>query len=108
MAIDEAKLEAFMHKVVSELGAGLGFPMHRLGDQLGIWKAMAGAGPLTATEVAERCGCHERYIKEWLAAETTGGYVDYDAATETYTLPDESTAAPEGVQMPPSLDVGTL
>jgi 2-polyprenyl-3-methyl-5-hydroxy-6-metoxy-1,4-benzoquinol methylase len=89
MAIDEAKLEEFMHKVVTELGAGLGFPMHRLGDQLGIWKAMAGAGPLTATEVAERTGCHERYIKEWLAAEATGGYVTYDAGTETFTLPDE-------------------
>ena len=61
MAIDEAKLEAFMGKVVTELGAGLGFPMHRLGDQLGIWKGMADAGPLTASEVAERCGCHERY-----------------------------------------------
>jgi 2-polyprenyl-3-methyl-5-hydroxy-6-metoxy-1,4-benzoquinol methylase len=89
MAIDEAKLNEFMGKVVTELGAGLGFPMHRLGDQLGIWKAMAGAGPLTASDVAERCDCHERYIKEWLAAETTGGYVDYDADTQTFTLPDE-------------------
>ncbi|MBV8984314.1 MAG: class I SAM-dependent methyltransferase, partial [Acidimicrobiia bacterium] len=89
MAIDEAKLEAFMGKVVTELGAGLGFPMHRLGDQLGIWKAMAGAGPLTATELAQRTDCHERYIQEWLAAETTGGYVDYDAETKTFTLPDE-------------------
>jgi len=78
-----------MGKVVTELGAGLGFPMHRLGDQLGIWKAMAGAGPLTATEVAERCGCHERYIQEWLAAETTGGYIGYDADAKTYTLSDE-------------------
>ncbi|MBV8982433.1 MAG: class I SAM-dependent methyltransferase [Acidimicrobiia bacterium] len=89
MAIDEAKLEAFMHKVVGELGAGLGFPMHRLGDQLGIWKAMAGAGPLTATEVAERTGCHERYMKEWLSAETAGGYVEYEPKSETFTLPDE-------------------
>jgi len=89
MAIDEAKLNEFMGKVVTELGAGLGFPMHRLGDQLGIWKAMAGAGPLTATEVAERCGCHERYIQEWLAAETTGGYIGYDADAKTYTLSDE-------------------
>src|SRR5439155_17132092 len=89
MAIDEAKLEAVMGKVVTELGAGLGFPLHRLGDQLGIWKAMAGAGPLTVSEVAERSGCHERYIKEWLAAESAGGYIDYDAATETFSLSDE-------------------
>src|SRR5438046_2074711 len=93
MAIDEAKLEAFMHKVVTELGAGLGFPLHRLGDQLGIWKAMAGAGPLTVSEVAERSGCDERYIKEWLAAESAGGYVDYDAATEAFSLPAEAAFA---------------
>jgi SAM-dependent methyltransferase len=89
MAVDEAKLEAFMGKVVTELGAGLGFPMHRIGDQLGIWKAMAGAGPLTPAEVAERSGCHERYIKEWLSAETAGGYVEYDDAAGTFTLEDE-------------------
>jgi SAM-dependent methyltransferase len=89
VAIDEAKLEALMGKVVTELGAGLGFPMHRIGDQLGIWKAMAGAGPLSAGEVAERSGCHERYIKEWLSAEAAGGYVEYDDAAGTFTLTDE-------------------
>jgi len=50
---------------------------------------MAGAGPLTATEVAARCGCHERYVQEWLAAETTGGYVDYDEKNDTFSLSDE-------------------
>jgi len=89
MAIDEAKMEAFMGKVVTELGAGMGLPLHRLGDQLGIWKAMAGGGPLTATEVAERTGCYERHIREWLAAESVGGFVDYDEAAGTFTLPDE-------------------
>ncbi len=89
MAIDEAKLEQFMGKVVTEMGAGLGMALHRLGDELGIWKAMAGAGPLTPAEVAERTGCHERYIREWLAAEATGGYVEYDAGTGTFTLSDE-------------------
>ena len=89
MAIDEAKLEAFMGKVVTEMGAGLGMPLHRLGDQLGIWKAMAGAGPLTPTDVAERTGCYERHIREWLAAESVGGFVEYDETTGTFTLPDE-------------------
>lgn len=89
MAIDEAKLEEFMGKAVTELGAGLGLALHRLGDDLGIWKAMAGAGALTPAEVAERTGCHERYIREWLAAETTGGYVDYNETTGTFTLADE-------------------
>jgi SAM-dependent methyltransferase len=89
MAIDEAKLEAFMGKVVTELGAGMGLPLHRLGDQLGIWKAMAGAGPLTPSEVAERTGCYERHIREWLAAESVGGFVEYDESAGTFTLTDE-------------------
>jgi SAM-dependent methyltransferase len=100
MAIDETKMEELMGKVVTELGAGVGLALHRLGDQLGIWKAMAGAGPLTPSEVAERTGCHERYIREWLAAEATGGYVDYDASDGTFTLSDEVAFAMADEQSP--------
>jgi SAM-dependent methyltransferase len=89
MAIDEKKLEEFMGKVVTELGAAEGVALHRIGDELGIWKAMAGAGPLTPADVAERSGCSERYLREWLAAEAAGGYVEYDATTGTFSLPDE-------------------
>src|SRR5438034_1367940 len=52
-------------------------------------KARAGAGPLTSAEVAKRTGCVERYVREWLAAQAAGGYVTYDAAARTYTLPPE-------------------
>ena len=89
MSVDEAKLEELMGKIVVEMGAAEGVALHRIGDELGIWKAMAGAGPLTATEVAERTGCAERYLQEWLAAEAAGGYVDYDAGGGTFTLTDE-------------------
>jgi SAM-dependent methyltransferase len=93
MAIDEAKMGKFMGKVITELGAAEGVALHRIGDDLGIWKAMAGAGPLTPAEVAERSGCTERYIREWLAAEACAGYVDYDEANATFSLSDEAAYA---------------
>jgi hypothetical protein len=56
-----------------------------LGDELGLWKAMAGAGPLTAGQLAEKTGTFPRYIREWLSAQAASGYVTYDAASETFT-----------------------
>ena len=55
-AIDEAKLEQFVGSVVGDLGATLNTALIRIGDELGLYKAMAGAGPLTAAELAERTG----------------------------------------------------
>ena len=52
-----------------------------MGDKLGLYRAMAGAGPLTPTELAERTGTAERYVREWLNAQAAGGYVEYDPAT---------------------------
>jgi SAM-dependent methyltransferase len=89
MAVDEAKLEELMGRIVVEMGAAEGVALHRMGDELGIWKAMAGAGPLTAADVAARTGCAERYLQEWLASEAAGGYLDYDGASGRFTLTDE-------------------
>ena len=63
--------------------------MVSLGSKLGLYKAMAGAGPLSATELAARAGCAERYVREWLNAQAAGGYVDYHAVSDTYELSPE-------------------
>ncbi len=89
MAIDEAKLEAFMGRVVGEAGAALNAALVVIGDRLGLYRAMAGAGPLTSEALAERTGCAERYVREWLRAQAAGGFVAYDPATDRYTLPEE-------------------
>jgi SAM-dependent methyltransferase len=60
-----------------------------IGDKLGLYRAMAGAGPLTPAELATRTGAHERYVREWLSAQAAGGYVTYDPATGRFTLPPE-------------------
>jgi SAM-dependent methyltransferase len=61
-----------------------------LGDKLGLYRAMAGAGPLTSAEVAERTGTHERYVREWLNNQAAGGILEYRAEGGTYELTDEA------------------
>lgn len=91
--IDEAKLEAFMGKAVGDMGAIISAPLFMIGEKLGLYKAMAGAGPLSSEEVAERSGAAERYVREWLRNQAAGGYVEYNAETDRYTLPDEHALA---------------
>jgi SAM-dependent methyltransferase len=91
--LDGARLEAFVNRVLGDWGGALGTVMGLIGDRLGLYRAMAGAGPLTTAELAERSGTAERYVREWLMNQAAGGYVDYDAATGRYTLPPEHAAA---------------
>ncbi len=93
MAIDEGKLEAFVGGAVVDLGAAVSTALTVIGDKLGLYRAMAGAGPLTPAEVASRTGTNERLVREWLANQAAGGYVSYDAATGTFTLPEEQAFA---------------
>ena len=91
--IDEAKLEAFMGQAVTDMGAIISAPLMVIGEKLGLYKAMAGAGPLSSQEVAERSGAAERYVREWLRNQAAGGYVTYDPESDRYTLPDEHALA---------------
>ena len=79
--MDQAKLEEFVHKALGDIGSALTASLVVIGDKLGLYRAMAGAGPLTPAELAKRTGTHERSVREWLAAQAAAGYVDYDAAT---------------------------
>ena len=85
--MDEARLQKFVDQVVLDMGAAFGAATVVLGDRLGLWKAMAGAGPIGAGELARRTGTNERLIAEWLAAQAAAGYVSYDDGA--YTLTDE-------------------
>jgi SAM-dependent methyltransferase len=88
-AIDDAKLEAFVGQAVTDMGAAISGLMLHLGDRLGLYKAMAGRGPMTSSALAQRTGTAERYVREWLGNQTAGGYVVYDPADHTYWLPPE-------------------
>ncbi|TQN42291.1 methyltransferase family protein [Blastococcus colisei] len=89
MTIDEQKLEQFAGQVVGDLGATVSTALAHIGDRLGLYRAMAGAGPLTPADLALRTEVHERYLREWLANQAAGGYIKYEPAQGTYELPPE-------------------
>jgi 2-polyprenyl-3-methyl-5-hydroxy-6-metoxy-1,4-benzoquinol methylase len=89
--IDEAKLEQFMGRFVQDLGAGATAPLVLIGDKLGLYKAMAVGEPVTPAELAERTGCRERYIREWLCQQAASGYVEHDDGA--FRLPPEQALA---------------
>ena len=91
--INEAKLHEFMMKAVGEMGAAMNAALILVGDKLGIYKAMAGSGPMSSEEIAAKTKTHERYVREWLAAQSAGGFITYDSSTKTYTLPPEQALA---------------
>jgi 2-polyprenyl-3-methyl-5-hydroxy-6-metoxy-1,4-benzoquinol methylase len=78
---------------VTDVGAAINGALVMIGGELGIWQAMAGAGPLTTTEIAERSGVLERYVREWASAQAASGYLEYDAAADEFELPPEQAAA---------------
>ena len=92
-SVDLDKLNEFVFRAVDEVGATLNAALVVMGDKLGLYKALAGAGPLTPVELARRSGASERYVREWLNAQAAGGYVEYDPAAGSYTLPPEQTIA---------------
>jgi len=91
--IDTDKLMQFVFRAVDEVGATLNTALVVLGDRLGLYRALAGAGPLSPAELAERTGTAERYVREWLNAQAAGGYVEYDPDGGRYTLPPEQAVA---------------
>src|SRR5215475_11436055 len=103
MAIDERKVEEAVGKVFGELGVGITGPLIVLGDRLGLWAALAGAGPLTPRDLAARTGTVERYVREWLRAVAVAGYLGYDPVTGAFTLPDEMALVIAGDDSPASL-----
>jgi SAM-dependent methyltransferase len=87
--VDQAKFEAFMGKMLGDVGAAMSASLVVLGDRLGLYKALNELGPCTSAELAARTGTHERNVREWLAAQAAAGYVDYDPAGGKFSLSEE-------------------
>jgi len=91
--INQATLDQFLGRFVSDLGATFHAANVVIGDKLGLYKALATAGPCSSAELAERTGTTERYVREWLRGQAAGGYVTYDPATDRYWLTEEQAFA---------------
>ncbi len=73
--VDEARLEEFLGQAVTDMGAAMNGVLVMIGGELGLWKALDGAGPLTPAELGERTGVGERNVREWAAAQAASGYL---------------------------------
>jgi SAM-dependent methyltransferase len=90
--VDEQRLMNFVFKTVGDFGAMLTGSLVVIGDKLGLYRAMAGAGPLTPTQLAESTGTAERYVREWLHAQAAAGYVVAEGDNR-FSLPTEHAIA---------------
>jgi SAM-dependent methyltransferase len=87
MQLQERSTEAFIGQAMSELAACYGGVMVSTGHKLGLYRALAGHGPLSSIELASRTGCDERYVREWLNSQVAADYLVYHEESETYELP---------------------
>jgi SAM-dependent methyltransferase len=92
-APDPDKLDAFLGKLVGDLGASASAALVLLGDRLGIYKAMADGEMVTAEELAGELGLNPRYMREWLSAQAAAGYIDYIPEENAFRLNPEQAAA---------------
>jgi SAM-dependent methyltransferase len=87
--IDDTKLENFVHQAVGDMASAISGLLLHIGDRLGLYKGLAGAGPITAETLAIRTGTATRYVREWLSNQAAGGYVVYHPEDGTFELPAE-------------------
>jgi SAM-dependent methyltransferase len=87
--VDEAKLNQFIGQILTDLGGAYSVALVRIGERLGLYKALQENGPMTVAALAAKAGIAERYAREWLSHQAASGYVSYDPAAETFTLPEE-------------------
>lgn len=87
--MDRQKMLTMADRVYRDVSGAMATGLAHLGVATGLFRAMAGKGPLSLDGVVEAAGLERRYVEEWLAGMVCAGYLDYDATGATYTLPDE-------------------
>jgi len=93
MEVNSDRLNAFMGKMITEVGAAMNASLVLLGDKLGLYRALAAKGPMNSAELASATGTNERYVREWLASQAASGYVEYDSASGKFSmLPEQAMA----------------
>src|SRR6185369_17414855 len=89
----EAAVQEFVNKAFGDIGGALTAALVVIGDQLGLYRALAAKGPATPAELAKRTDTTERYVREWCAGQAAAGYLTYDRTSGRYTLPEAAACA---------------
>jgi 2-polyprenyl-3-methyl-5-hydroxy-6-metoxy-1,4-benzoquinol methylase len=75
--LDPDALKAYSFRVWNYKQGEMVALMIHLGDRLGIYQAMVGAGPLSPAELASRMGLQERWLLEWMRGQAAAQLLDY-------------------------------
>src|SRR5262249_57492176 len=96
--MDRDRVRAFADKVYADTAGAMAAGMAYVGTRMGLFRAMAGKGPMRVDEVAQSSGLKIRYVEEWLNGMASAGHLCYLPATQTFELPDEHAdlLAPDG------------
>ncbi|MCH7894565.1 MAG: methyltransferase domain-containing protein [Proteobacteria bacterium] len=87
--VNESKLEELQGKVIGDVAGSVGLLLAYFGDKLGLYSALAEISPATSQQLADNTGMNERYVREWLSANAAGGYVNYDTASNHFSMTPE-------------------
>lgn len=87
--MDKDRIKSFAEKVNQDAAGAMTVGMAYIGTKMGLFRALAGRGAMTATAVAQAAALQPRYVEEWLHGMTSAGYLEHDGAAGTYRLPDE-------------------
>jgi SAM-dependent methyltransferase len=86
-------MEDLRTRAVADIAAAWSGALCLIGDRLGLYKSLAKEGPATSEELADRTGTSERYVREWLLNQASGGYVTRDCESGCFYLtPEQETA----------------
>lgn len=87
--MNEQKMHEMAFRVVGDMGGAFVMALGYVGDRLGLFKAMAGAGPMSSVQIAAKTKLNERYVREWLRAMVAAEYIDYNPSTDQYLMSEE-------------------
>jgi 2-polyprenyl-3-methyl-5-hydroxy-6-metoxy-1,4-benzoquinol methylase len=90
--MDQKKVEEVAFRVIGDMGGAFTMALGYIGDQLGIFKAMSGAGHLSSSELADKLDLNERYVREWAKAMVAAEYIDYEQESNRYFMTEEQSA----------------
>lgn len=87
--VDEGRLNQFIGRMLGDLGGAASIAMVRMGDALGLYRALHAKGSMTCRELAQEADVNERYLREWLSHQAASNYLSYDPPSGKFTLPAE-------------------
>ncbi len=87
--MDKDTIKIFADKVFADMAGAMTAGMAYVGIKTGLFRIMAGKGPMRVEDIVRESGLKPRYVEEWLKGMTCAKYLEYDPVGETYRVPDE-------------------